>query len=209
MHSRRPLSRAVSTRVLPRLRAEGLGVFLAPLLRVLNGLPDPRRTVPSVLGGGLCPVALDTETHRPSDLGAVGACVLRAVLVPLRTVRLGFVRVYRATLRVSIRSVVGVRAQEQVPRVDARRIVAAMADKHPVGDWAEVQLPRDAMRRPGPATDVDVSVAPLVMGACGPYPAAIAPYHLLKESLGKRLSHTVKLTPFTGRVNAILLAGAP
>jgi hypothetical protein len=45
-----------------------------------------------------------------------------------------------------VRNVIGVRTKEQMARVDAWGIVAAMEDEHPFGDRAACHLPGDAMR---------------------------------------------------------------
>ena len=43
--------------------------------------------------------------------------------------------------------IIGCRPEKQMRRIDAGRVVAAMADQHAARDMAEVQLPRKPMRR--------------------------------------------------------------
>ena len=50
------------------------------------------------------------------------------------------------TLCISIGMVIRMAPKKEVQRVHARRVIAPMADEHPIGDFPVVQFPRHSMR---------------------------------------------------------------
>ena len=79
------------------------------------------------------------------------------------------------SLLLGITGIVRLSAQEQVIRAHTRRIVALMADTESVGDWTEVEFPRDSgcYARVGIWPTIDAPVAAGVVTA-GPEPATIS-----------------------------------
>src|SRR5262245_4243139 len=88
-------------------------------------------------------------------------------------------------------------AQEEMIGSDARRDVAAVADHHPIGDWADVQLPRYSVRLTPPVTaanaahDADQAVS-LAAAVPNPEPATrcLVGAPLAREALSQRCGAT-------------------
>lgn len=70
----------------------------------------------------------------------------------------------RATLTRLVSAVVLMRAKEKMIGPDARRIVALMADEQAIWDGAEMQFPREAVRRNVPAIDTDATITISTVG---------------------------------------------
>ena len=87
-----------------------------------------------------------------------------------------------ASLRQHVSDVVGARSEEQVCRVDAWRVVAAMQYPEAIGDRAIGELPRGAMRAyPLAAIGAELTVA--FLGArCSPFPAVSGLVNMRPES---------------------------
>lgn len=71
----------------------------------------------------------------------------------------------------SIEMVLCVRSEEQMPRIDARRCVARMANLQTAWDWAEKEFVSDAMRTDPMLTNQHAAVATTI-GRSLPEPAS-------------------------------------
>lgn len=77
-----------------------------------------------------------------------------------------------------VSKIVGRSAKEQVRRIAARAIVAAMANHHPIWDRSEGQFVRDAMRAALLAIVLYGSIAGAAVAA-SPYPASVRSVRLI------------------------------
>lgn len=92
----------------------------------------------------------------------------------------------KPALRDAVASVIEIGSQEQVPWIDARRIVAAMADVHLGWDLAEVNQPREAMRADAPLPVETGRAISTSHPASGPDPTAFRFLNVRPEPALKR-----------------------
>lgn len=201
-------SGAIRRRVGSGASLKSLGVILATFLGVFDSLLNTAFSVFAIVKAAKVPVASHAKAHRPAELIAVRSGIVWVIRVAFWAMRLCLVWVHGTTLRNTIRRVVGICAEKKVRRIDAGRVVASVANQHPIGDISKMQHPRHPMRSERLAFDRYMTVAPLVMGRTRPNPTGIGLVDLVEETLGKCFSHNVKLTHPTARGNLISLAVA-
>jgi hypothetical protein len=204
----RPLPCPMRSRVLALPALELFRVPRPRMSRIRDRLRDSLLAMLLVSAPRMTAATLDAEPHSPIAV-AVDADVVGRVLMPLRAESLGAVVPLPTPLPLAVGAIVGVVAEEQVCRVDARRIVAGVAHKHSVGDRAVVKLPRHAVCRNDSPVDTEMTVAPLVVRGSGPGPAPVRLTDLGEESLPDSPVHSVNLTSRAGAVNDAALAGTP
>jgi hypothetical protein len=90
-----------------------------------------------------------------------------------------------ASLRVHVVRVIRRRPQEQVRRVHARRVVAVVADVHPIGDRAVREFPGHPVGQALAPVPSETSV-PARGGSCAPAPAVAGLVDLVPEALDQR-----------------------
>ena len=214
MISRFSFPGTVRAHVVALFNADSHRVCRSPLARVLQPLRDPLRAVLSVGRPTIAAIAFNADAVASSGKES---CVVGRVLVPRRAMRpRGVIPQLRACLRDHIRKVIGVRAEEQMRRIHTRRIVARMTGEQPIGDWAEMQFPRNTVRLARTAIHAEMPVAPFVVTARSPYPTSRSQrwmnrailVDLLPKPFSKALSHSVKLTLSPMRGNGSMLVRA-
>lgn len=128
---------------------------------------------------------------------------LRVLALPIRIaahealrlrVRAGALSDSAAPLRLPVRRVVRVGAQEQVLRIHARRYIAAMQHTEAVGYRPAMKLPRDSVGELTDAAEVESPVAPCVW-PLRPKPASRVGLRAVSriEPLSQRQPHTTQL----------------
>jgi len=102
----------------------------------------------------------------------------------------------RPALNGAVVHVVSLGAEKQVRRVAARRVVALVTDEHAIGNWPEVQLPRNAMGKQY-SSGIGPACADGTVAGCSralPAPATIALYDFRPKPLCQRVSFVFTAT---------------
>lgn len=94
---------------------------------------------------------------------------------------------------ISIERVIFVGAKDEMIRINAPSIVAAMADNQPIGNVSLEQLIGDSMGGNFPSEDVKASVSPPPSGAA-PYPTAIGFNEVFRETFENTLGNFGRYT---------------
>jgi len=99
------------------------------------------------------PLAATAKSFPARGAVQIGADVFMAA----RTVSLSLIAV--PSLRVSVFHIVEMTAKEEMPEIDAGRVIAAMTDRHPRWDRPAIEFPDNTMHTPHPVCDADLTVS--------------------------------------------------